>query len=478
MCGFAFNLIFPLLLVRVLDQAQFGAYRQCFLVVLTMQNLLPLGMPASVAYFLPREEERGAEIIFNITAFLLVMGGLVCLLLNVWPESLSLIFHDKGIIAYGPLIGWLVLPTVFSSFLETVATARREIRLASVMIVISQVTRGMFMLGAVLWRPAIEVLLWAAILHATIQSVVLVWYLERCYATFWKGFHPVFFRQHLGYAAPTGVSTLVYSFFEDLHHYFVSRFYDAATYAVYSVGCLQIPFVAVIRDSIGQLVILQTSELQKQGRHEEILQLSLRVARKLSIMYWGMYAFFLACGHDLLILLYTRRYEGSWPILAIYLTLLPINIFMYDPVFRAYAEERYYILRLRMLLLAVLVGGLLLGIRYAGLVGAVSAVILVHLLERVFALQRVARILMFRRHHLEGMRDIWRFGLLAGGVGLVTAAFERAAFFPWQLLNLATSGLLFSGLYLGGAWAFNIFELDEKNQVRGQIAALRQRIAW
>ena len=394
-------------------------------------------MTASVAYFLPREKTRGPQIVFNITMFQLLAGGIFCGLLQVWPGSLGWIFNNKEIVPYAPLIGWLILLTVFSAFLETVTTARREVRLSSMLIVISQATRGIFMLGAVLWRPTIEVLLSAAILQAAIQSAVLLWYLQSRYAGFFKAFDPGFCGQHVAYAVPMGLATMGYSLFEDLHHYVVSRYYDAAAYAMYAVGCVQIPFISVIRDAIGQLVIVQTSELQEQEKHEEILQLSLRVARKLSIMYWAMYAFFLACGRDLLIFLYTRRYEGSWPIMAIYLTLLPVNIFMYDPIFRAYSEQRYYILRLRIILLAVLTGSMLAGIRYAGLVGAVCAVVGVHFLERVFALWRVAHILHFGRRHLGGLRDIWRFGLLAGIAGLATGTFERAGLLAWPVLNLA-----------------------------------------
>lgn len=38
------------------------------------------------------------------------------------------------------------------------------------------------------------------------------------------------------------------------------------------------------------------------------------------------------------------------------LTLLPLSIFPYDPVLRAYAAYRFFLLRLRMALLACLAG--------------------------------------------------------------------------------------------------------------------------
>jgi len=56
--AFAFSFGLPLLLVRRLDQHQFGLYKQVFLLVMTAINVLPLGVEMSAFYFLPRMRER------------------------------------------------------------------------------------------------------------------------------------------------------------------------------------------------------------------------------------------------------------------------------------------------------------------------------------------------------------------------------------------------------------------------------------
>ncbi len=57
--GFAFSIALPLLLVRRMDRAQYGLYKQAFLVVTTAMTVLPFGVPMSAFYFLPRETARG-----------------------------------------------------------------------------------------------------------------------------------------------------------------------------------------------------------------------------------------------------------------------------------------------------------------------------------------------------------------------------------------------------------------------------------
>src|SRR5215475_1219689 len=73
--AFAFSFGLPLLLVRRLDQHQFGLYKQIFLLAMTAINILPLGVEMSAFYFLPRaqnREEKGA-VVANILLFYALM---------------------------------------------------------------------------------------------------------------------------------------------------------------------------------------------------------------------------------------------------------------------------------------------------------------------------------------------------------------------------------------------------------------------
>ena len=56
--GFAFAVALPLVLVRRMSQAEFGLYKQIFLVVATSMMILPLGFGMGAFHFLPRERAR------------------------------------------------------------------------------------------------------------------------------------------------------------------------------------------------------------------------------------------------------------------------------------------------------------------------------------------------------------------------------------------------------------------------------------
>src|SRR5256885_10800000 len=74
--GFVFSFALPLLLVRRLNQTEYGLYKQVFLVVTTSLAVFPLGFGMSAFYFLPREHERQGAVAFNIMLLNFAVGGL------------------------------------------------------------------------------------------------------------------------------------------------------------------------------------------------------------------------------------------------------------------------------------------------------------------------------------------------------------------------------------------------------------------
>src|SRR5271154_3633998 len=92
--GFAFSIALPLLLVRRLDREQYGLYKQAFLVITTAMTVLPLGVPMSAFYFLPREKTRRRETVLNIVLFHVAVGVLACGALALDPSILTAIFDD------------------------------------------------------------------------------------------------------------------------------------------------------------------------------------------------------------------------------------------------------------------------------------------------------------------------------------------------------------------------------------------------
>ena len=187
-----------------------------------------------------------------------------------------------------------------------------------------------------------------------------------------------------------------------------------------------------------------------------------RAVRKLAAAYLPIYFLLLVVGREFLRFLFTDRYANAWPVFAINLTLLPLSIILFDPLYRAHAEQRYFLIRLRIVLFAMLVPMLWFGTARFGLVGAISAVVIVSLAERVAAIIRFSRILGVSWSDVALGIDIGKLAVAAGVAALGTAFVRTHILDHRPIFILILCGLVFGVIYLAGVLLLGIPSSDEK----------------
>jgi O-antigen/teichoic acid export membrane protein len=242
------------------------------------------------------------------------------------------------------LIIWL---WIFSAFLEVVAVANNEARVATVFIILAQLTKTLLMAGAVVLYASIEAFMYAAIIQAAIQTFILLFYLKSRFPGFWREFNSTFFREQMFYAMPFGFASLLLILQTDVHTYFVGNRFSPAEYAIYVYGCFQLPLFSMLGESAGTVLILRMSELQAQGKTREIVTLAARAMQKLSFFYFPAYVFLFITASVFITTLFTDEYAASVPIFLVNLTLLPFDIWITDPIVRAYKELGSFLIILR-----------------------------------------------------------------------------------------------------------------------------------
>ncbi|HEX7956088.1 MAG TPA: oligosaccharide flippase family protein [Pyrinomonadaceae bacterium] len=475
--GFAFTFLLPPLLVRHLTQTEYGLFKQVFLVVGTAVAVLPLGFGMSAYYFLPREDERGrARAVLNVLVFSTAVGAAGGLALALFPGLLGRVFNDPTLVSYAPLVGVVIFFWVVSSFLETVAVANQETRLSTVLIVGAQLTKTLFMLGALLAFGTLRALIYASLAQGVLQTVVLLRYLSARFPGYWRAFDLGMLRAQTAYALPLGVAGLMYTVQTEGHNYFVSHYFTPAEFAVYAVGCLELPLVGLLRESINSVMIPRVSLLQKAGETREIVGLTARVMRKLAAFFFPTYAFFMVAGREFIAFLFTPAYLPSWPVMVVNLTLLPFAIIALDPLVRAYAEHRYFLLKIRVLMLFVLAAGLWFGVARFGLVGAVGAVVLTGVVERLALLAKFARVLEVTRRDLPYFKDVAKIALAAAAAAAVAALVRALLPGVRPFFVLAACGASFGAAYLAAIVVLKVVTEDEFGAVRARAARLQRRV--
>lgn len=488
--GFALSFLLPLLVVRYLDLNQVGIYRESFQVIMTLVAILPFGFSASAYYFLSRNKEEQPAIIFNILIFNFVIGGIACALLWMFPNIIGSIFRDEELVQLSGLIGVVIWLWVFGAFLEIVAVANQEPRLATVFIIMAQFTKTLLMVLAVVVFESVEALIYAAIIQGVIQTIVLLVYLNAKFRGLWSSFSFAIFKRQLLYVLPYGMMALLWVLQSDVHNFFVGYKFTPAEFAIYVYGCFQLPFLGILYESIASVMIPRMSELQQQGDKREMLETSVRAMDKLAFFYFPIYALLLIAGYDLITALFTPEFAAAVPIFLINITLIPFGILISDPVVRAYENLGRFLLKLRLALIPLMIVIMWAAIDHLSLGAMITIVVVVTIIERVVTAIRVMQELEVKRADAFMLGNVAKTAFAALVAGVVTFVFH-AYFRPFapgimesiggiffdapreHSFSLFTGGLIVgaSGCVLMGVYLFianllGVITVEEKRSIK------------
>jgi O-antigen/teichoic acid export membrane protein len=470
--AFALTVAIPLLLVRRMPQHEFGLYKQVFLIVNSAVTMLPLGFGMTAFYFLPREEDprRRNQTVFNVVLFTAAVSSLFAAVLSLFPAILMLLFTEPAVVEVAPWIGLIIVLWVVGSFLEIVTIANQDIGVATAAILAIQVSRATFFLTAALVAGSVRALVFAAVGQGVLQVCLLVLYLRSRFPGFWTACDLSFLRRQLAYSLPFGAAGLMYSLQTDLHNYFVSHKFGAAIYAVYAIGCFQLPFFAILAESVGSVMIPRVSLLQHQQRTREIVLLTTGAMRKLAAVYFPAYAFLMIMRYEFITALFTARYIASVPVFAVNLTLIPLGILMTDPIMRAYAEHRHFAVKLHATLLVCLALGLSMSIGRFGLVGAITLVVVCHAIGRAAMVVKAIRILDVRPSDIRLLADIAKIAGAAATASVVAIGARSLMSGLPALISLFGCAACFGLVYLVATLLSGVVTPEERELVLGHLS--------
>ncbi|MCY7346757.1 MAG: oligosaccharide flippase family protein [Pyrinomonadaceae bacterium] len=494
--GFGFSFLLPLLIVRYLSQEQVGVYRQVFLVIINANIILMLGFGMSAYYFLARETVRRPAVIINTLLFNFTVGGIACLTLYFYPQLIGNIFHSAEITRLAPKIGVVIWLWIFSSYLEIVPVANREPRAATAFIILAQMTKTALMISAVIIFTTVEAFVYAAMAQAAIQTIVLLVYLNSRFPKFWTAFDASFFREQLFYALPFGLASLLWTLQTDIHNYFVGYQFGSAEFAIYAIGCFELPLIAMLAESVTSVLIPRMSELQSRGDKPGIIRLTARIMQKLAFFYFPIYIFLMITAQTFITTLFTRDYLASVPVFLINITLLPMYILVTDPIVRAYKELGRLLLTLRVLIIVALIPALYFGIQNFDLRGMIAIVVVTAFVDRLVSTAIVLKKLNAGRRDLFLLKNIGKIAaasLLAGFFtylfywGLSEQIFWWGEHLPPMIFSaprtsivdfiagnlvLGSCALVFAPIYLFAVNFFGVIENDEKEKIKSFIRRL------
>jgi O-antigen/teichoic acid export membrane protein len=470
--GFIVAMAMPLVVARVLDKQEFGTYRLALVAATTASTMLPFSVGLSAFYFLPRlSEERRRALICHIMAYHATVGLGVMALLIAFPQTLSFIVGNDALTPLAPLVGATIATIILSAFFDVAATANQDVGHSTSFIILAQVSRAIMIIGSAVLFRTVEALLYAWIIQGLLQSAALLIYLNYRFPRFWKYRSRELAWEQLRYVVPFGIAGLIVVAQLDLHNYIVSHHFDAATYAIYAIGTAQVPFTAILRDSVNAVLQARMSKLQQDNEIETMLHLVTRAWRTIALGIIPLFASLMLLAPDFITALYEPRYIDSVPIFRLNLFVLLTNVFMTDAVMRAFDSTRAWTVKLRASILAVQVALSLFLVPRFGLLGALLALLLSLVIDRIISVAQVFSLLGFRRdHHMKVFRDFLQLAALSGIACLPPAAVLALLPHARPLLRLGVGMAIFGLSYMALVVVTGFLDGEERLLLRSSIA--------
>jgi O-antigen/teichoic acid export membrane protein len=467
--AFGLSVLMPLVLVRTLSLAEFGLYKQAFLIVSTALMLFGLQVAASAYYFMPRMPDKKPQVALNVLVFYSVIGITIALLFAVFPGWVTIIFKSTDLVPSTPLIGLAILLWLVSSFLEIVTVADGDVRAASVFIILSQLTRTALILLAAVAFGGVRAIVSAAVVQGALQCLILLLYLRRRFGQFWRSFDWPLFKAQLGNALPFGLGGLAYVVQSDMHNYFVSYYFDPSMFALYAVGCFQLPLFTLLLDSVGSVLIPEIARLQVEADRRAIFMLWVSAARKIAFFFVPACAFLLLMRHEFITALFTDRYAAAAPIFAINVAAMLLNVTLSSAVLRAFDECKYFSMKLHILLIPVMWVSLWVGIRAGGLVGAMAAFALVQTVDVAITTTKAGQVLGLKLRDLRCLAPLARTLAAAAAASLATISIKHLLPDMRGLAVLIVCMAAFGSVYLAVAFVVGAVTATEKSDLLGAL---------
>jgi len=457
------TLLIPVTLVRVFDQSEYGTYKQLFLVFTTLYSVALVGLSDTLYYFVPKDPARGGRYVANAVVGL-SLAGIACLaglhqarfLIAGWMKNEALSEHLDS-------IGVFLLFTLVATVLEIALIARKRYSRASAAYVVSDVFRALCFVLPMLFLPSLHMLMaWAMVFSAVRLGVALA-LLRKEFGQDLR-LDRGLLQAQLAYAFPFALYVLVEIVQATFHQYAVSWNFDAATFAIYSVGCFQVPFVDFLATPASSVMMVRMGEEMREGRSKEALTIWLDITRKLALIFFPMVALLMAASREVITFLFTDAYAASAPIFALWALTIALSVLQTDGVMRVHAQIRFLFLVnvARLALIVIFIEPL---IAAFGLRGPVLVTLLAMALAKGLHLLRMRRIMKLEWRELLPWPSLGAI-LGASVMAMAPVLLVRSLVAGPRLLVLLGEGAGFFLTYLMLLFAMGIINVEERAGIR------------
>jgi O-antigen/teichoic acid export membrane protein len=464
--AFVATFFIPIVLARIFDQAEFGTYKQAFLIYATLYYIAQFGMAESLFYFLPLAHREGGRYAANSLLILVVAGLTGLALLGTTGAQISQWLNNGALAPLIPSVALYLLLTMAASILEIVLMARKRYVWAAWAYGASDVLRAVCFIVPAVATGRLEWLFLGAVAFAALRVGTTLLYLRREFGSDLRLDRRLLGRQ-LAYAGPFGLAVLVEIVQANLHQYAVSYHFDAATFAIYAVGCVQPPLLDFVATPTGNVMMVRMREAFSEGRPDAAMAVWHRTCQQLALLLFPLAGLQVVAAREIIVTLFTTSYLASVPIFMIWSTAIVLSAVLTDGVLRVHADTRCLLLLnvIRLLLVAGLITAFLAAFN---LPGAALVTILATAVTKGLALARMKTLLRVGVSELLPWRTLGAT-LAAASAACVPALLLKSQLTAGPLPVLVATAAVYGGTYCALVWTLGVLTPGERQAITGWL---------
>lgn len=345
--GFLFSIISAIILSRHFSKPEYGTYKQIIYIYDTLLIVFTLGLPKAYSFFLPRVRANQAkDLIKKINNILLGAGIIMGATIFFGSDKISELLKNEELSAplkIFSIVPMLLLPTM--GLEGILATFKKTQWLA-----IYNISTRALTLAFV----ALPVIAWDGDINSAISGFSAASFIVFLLASFLrdlplKNINPekseISYREIFNYSFPLFLAGFWGILITSADQFFISHYFGTETFAEYSNGALQLPFVTMViaATSIVLAPIYSKKAFEANEKsNSEIIRIWNSALSKTMLLTYPLVAFFICFSTDVMIALYGENYENSGAFFQLKLIVNFFTLIAYGPLMLSIGGNKFY----------------------------------------------------------------------------------------------------------------------------------------
>jgi O-antigen/teichoic acid export membrane protein len=343
--SFLVGLISAALFSRYFDKAEYGTYRQILFVYNTLLVIFSAGLPRVYAYYLPKVDiEQSRDVVNKITRILLLMGLIFSAFLFFSSGIIASVLKnpelEKGLKLFSP-IPLMLLPTlgiegIFSTYKKAHIIAIYNILSRSILLIC-------IILPVMLIERSYVYAIYGWFLAGLVTLIIAFYFKNLPFRGVQSKTSDISYRTIIAYSLPIGIASLWGIASKAADQFYISRFFGAEVFAVFSNGFIQLPLVEMITGATSVVLMPEFSRMtHNQINTNNIVVLWRNAIIKSALIIYPLVVFFIFYAKSIMVILYSNSYVNSTIYFQIAMVLNFFNIIIFTPLILALGKTRFY----------------------------------------------------------------------------------------------------------------------------------------